>query len=493
MPHRLPASSRRAILSATIASLLLTACGGGSPGAGPSPAPTPTPTPTPTSSQCTLRDRQLWAEAQIREWYLFPETLPASINPAQYATLDDFIDALTATARAQNKDRFFTFATSIAEEDAFITQGETAAFGVQLRYDSANRELTVLDAYEFAPALTAGIDRGARITAIGPSEQQLTPVADLFASGGSLAVADAFGPSAAGVTRAIRFAPVGQSERTVTITKAVFNIPPVSPRFGVSFRADTSGTVGYVNLRTFISSARAPLREAFDRFRSAAVDRVIIDFRYNGGGLVTVAEEMGDLMGRNRLPSDVFSFTRFRASKSAENETRLFRPLSQSIAPTGLAFITTEDSASASELVINSMLPYTQGNIHLVGSNTSGKPVGQIAIDRPACDDRLRIVAFATDNANRQGDYFNGLAPDFAARGGRTCAAQDIPSLQMGEPGESMTMRAMDALRPGGSCQSFVAAADQRIQSTTVVERTRPALLRARRPSAAQHEIPGLF
>jgi hypothetical protein len=68
---------------------------------------------------CSLRERQDWAEAQLREWYLFPETLPANANPAAYTTLDDYIDALTANARAQNWDRFFTYRTSIAEENAY--------------------------------------------------------------------------------------------------------------------------------------------------------------------------------------------------------------------------------------------------------------------------------------------------------------------------------------------------------------------------------------
>ena len=60
-------------------------------------APTPSPSPAPTSG-CSLRERQDWAGAQLREWYLFPETLPATLNPASYSTVDDYIDALTATA-----------------------------------------------------------------------------------------------------------------------------------------------------------------------------------------------------------------------------------------------------------------------------------------------------------------------------------------------------------------------------------------------------------
>ncbi|RZM05784.1 MAG: peptidase S41, partial [Sphingomonas sp.] len=76
---------------------LLSACSGGGGGSGAATgvvaasAPTPTPTPTAAAVSCTLRDRQDWAAAQLREWYLFPETLPAALDPTPYATVDAYI------------------------------------------------------------------------------------------------------------------------------------------------------------------------------------------------------------------------------------------------------------------------------------------------------------------------------------------------------------------------------------------------------------------
>ena len=466
---------------------MLAGCGGGGSGGGGGPVATPSPTPTPpVTAQCTLRDRQLWAEAQIRENYLFPEDLPASLSPDGFGTVQAYIDALTATARAAGKDRFFTFVTSIAEENAFFSTGQTAAFGIRIEYDSASRRAFILDVFETGPAFAAGFDRSAELLAIGTAPDTLVPVSQLFAQGGSAAVSDALGPSQVGVTRTIRFALNG-TERTVTISRAEFNIPPVSGRYGVQvFDEPGIGKVGYVNLRSFISTAETPLRDAFARFRSEGAARIIIDYRYNGGGLVRIAEVTGDLLGQNRLGSDVFSFTTFRPSKSASNSTRLFRPTPESVAPTDLAFITTGASASASELVINAMLPFFPNRLTLVGANTSGKPVGQIAVDRAACDDRLRIVAFATQNASRQGDYYTGLAPYLPSRGGRTCAAADQYQVPIGR-GEASVAQAVNAVG-GGACTAIAAASDDiREQSLG-----RQPLL-ARTPSAAQREMPGTF
>ncbi len=472
-----------------IAALLLHGCGGG--GSSPAPpvavAPTPTPTPPPSAS-CSLRDRQLWAEAQIREHYLFPEDLPASLSPDGFATVQAYIDALTATARAAGKDENFTFITSIAEENAFLASGQTAAFGIRVEYDSSARRAQVVDVFETGPAFAAGFDRGAELLAIGTTPDSLASVASLFAQGGPAAVSSALGPSQAGITRTIRFSLNGQ-ERTVTIARAEFSAPPVSPRFGVqTYDQPGLGRVGYVNVRSFIAPTEAPLRAAFARFRTEGVTNIIIDFRYNGGGLVRTADLMGDLMGRDRLESDVFSFTTFRPSKSASNSTRLFRVVPESVAPTNLAFITTGVSASASELVPNSMLPYLQNRLTLVGANTAGKPVGQIGIDRAACDDRLRIVAFSNQNARRQGDYFDGLAPYLPSRGGRTCAARDDFAQQMGNPAEASTQRAIAALK-GESCTAIAGTADT-LRELSVPSR---AMLTAQNPTAAQREMPGLF
>ena len=479
----------RSVLTPVLAAALtLAGCGGGggsSGGGSITPAPTPAPSP-----QCTLRERQLWAEAQIREWYLFPEDLPASLSPDGFATVQAYIDALTATARAANKDRFFTYITSIADENAFFASGQTAAFGIRLEYDSAASRVFILDVFETGPAFAAGFDRSAELLAIGTSPETLVPVATLFAQGGSAAVSDALGPSRAGVTRTIRFTLAG-TERTVTITRAEFNIPPVSSRFGVQlFDEPGIGKVGYVNLRSFISTAETPLRSAFARFRTEGATRIIIDYRYNSGGLVRIAEVMGDLLGQNRRASDVFSFTTFRPSKASENETRLFRTAPEAVAPTDLAFITTESSASASELVANAMLPYFQNRLTLVGGNTAGKPVGQIAVDRAACDDRLRIVAFATQNASRQGDYFTGLAPYLPSRGGRTCAAADQYQVPIGRNEESVAI-AVAAVQ-GEACSTISAAISAaRAENSQPAPRRLPLL--AATPSAAQREMPGTF
>jgi C-terminal processing protease CtpA/Prc len=466
---------------------LLSACGGGGGSGSPSPdpiaSPGPAPSPSPTAT-CSLRARQDWVAAQLREWYLFPETLPANLDPTPFTSVESYLDALTATARAQRRDRFFTYITSIAEENAFFNSGSTAGFGVRLSYDTPGRRLFVAEAYEGAPALAAGIDRGTEIVAIGTTTANLRNVSDIFAAEGGQGVSNALGPSTPGTTRVLRVTDAAGT-RTVTVAKADFTITPVSSRYGARILEDGGKRVGYVNLRTFINTADPALREAFASFRAQNITEVIVDFRYNGGGLVSIANLTGDLLGGNRNPAEVFSATTFRPEKASNNSRRLFQPQPQSVASTKIAFIGTGATASASELVINSFVPYLRANAALVGSNTFGKPVGQIALDREQCDDRLRVVAFKTVNAAGQGEYFDGLASTVEA----SCQAGDDLGRQLGDPQEASTRSALDFLA-GRSCT--------RISSGIGTQAARPSQprldpLMPERPSVAQRELPGLF
>ena len=462
---------------------LLSGCGGG--GGGGQTASTGTTTTT-TGSSCSLRDRQDWVFAQLREWYLFPETLPASLDPTPYATVSDYIDALTATARAQHRDRFFTYLTSIAQENAFFQAGSSAGFGIRLSYDTVQRRVFVNEAFEGAPALAAGIDRGTEILAIGTSAADLRNVSDIIAAEGVDGITNALGPTTAGTTRLLRVTDTTNGVRDLNVTKADYTLTPVSSRYGARIINDGGRMVGYVNLRTFIDTADPALRNAFANFRAQGVTNVIVDLRYNGGGLISIAELFGDLLGGNRSTADVFDYMTFRPEKASNNSHHNFAPQAQSVSPLRLAFIGTTGTASASELVINGMLPFFRANEALVGTNTYGKPVGQIAVDRAACDDRFRIIAFATENGAHQGTYFDGLATKMDV----TCQAGDDIAHPMGDPLETSTRVALDFLA-GRSCTAIAGAPPP--GALGLPPQPPRTLLTPARPTAPQHEVPGLF
>ncbi|WP_298308972.1 S41 family peptidase [uncultured Erythrobacter sp.] len=477
----------RSALSATLA-LALAACGGGggssAPIAGPPPGATPAPTPPPTNSACSTANQIDFADDVLNDWYLFPDLLDNTVNAANFDTVQSFLDARVAPARAQSRDVGFTFATSIADENALINSGASAGFGVRLSFDQDNNRLFILEAFENAPGFQAGIDRGTEILSIGTDASNLQAVSDLLADGGPQAVVNALGPSDAGVTRVLRFVQDDGTVIETSVSKSDFSLDPVSDRYGALIIEDGGRNVGYLNLRTFIvSDAADQLRSAFQLFASNNVDELILDFRYNGGGLVSVAETLGDLMGRDQI-GNIFSQTVLREERSDNNTTRLFESEMNALQPEGLVLIGTRSTASASELVTNSMLSYVSPNrIALVGDDTSGKPVGQFAFDLDECDLRVRAVTFQTLNADDEGDYFTGLASVMP----NTCRAVDDFTSPLGDPSEASIATALDFLA-GRSCTPISGGPGQTAQSLN-----RRQILTPAQPNAAQYQIPGLF
>jgi hypothetical protein len=471
---------------------LLSSCGGGGGGSGgnpsppvsgPAPAPPSPPTPPPASA-CSLRDRQDWAFAQLNEWYLFPELLATGVNPDSFTTVQAYVDALVAPARAQGRDRFYTKLSSIAGDKEFLDTGATAGFGVRLATDTAARRVFIFEAYEGAPALAAGIDRGTEILAIGTSAANLVTVDSIIAAEGSAGVTAALGPNTAGTARVLRVRDTNGTIRDVTVAKADFALSPLSSRYGALILDDGGKKVGYLNLRSFIDPAEQPLRAAFAQFKAQGISEVIIDLRYNGGGTSAGADLVTNLLLGQRTPADIMNFRVHRPSKSNSNFTRFFTPQPQSIASMKIAFIGTGSTASASEAVMNSVIPYLGANTALIGSNTFGKPVGTAAFDRAQCDDRLAVLFFATQNANKQGDYFDGLASRFQS----TCSADDDILRPLGDPQEASIKVALDFLA-GRPCTPISAG----VTAQGAGKASTPQLLTSTAPSTAQSEIPGTF
>ena len=232
-----------------------------------------------------------------REWYLFRELLPVGVDADQYATAEELLDALTADARAQGMDRFFSYVTTRQADDAILQEGQFVGFGFRSHIEDGRLWLT--DVYEGGPAARRGpVARhgdhprrfGRRFRADGhPAEEDP-------------GLGEAFGPATEGVERGMRFVPPGGAAGEAVFTKAVVTIPPV-PAGGARILAlpsNPSVPVGYLSLRTFTTTAEAPLREAYADFRAQGVEYFIVDLRYNGGGLVRIAEIIGDLNGGSR-------------------------------------------------------------------------------------------------------------------------------------------------------------------------------------------------
>jgi C-terminal processing protease CtpA/Prc len=468
MPLPRLASALRTLVGSALL-VLLAGCGGGG-GGGQGDVLPPT--------ACTEGARKQFVLDVAREWYLFDDLLPASVNPADFPDAESLLDHLTATAREQGKDRYFSYLTTPAAENSLLGEGQFIGFGLRTRTDPVNRPM-ILEVFEGGPAADAGIRRGDEIVAVD-SGSGFVAVSELLADG-TTTISDVLGPAETGLRRGLRLLRDGGT-RDVSIVKRTVTIDPVPDSYGalVIPQAGTAG-VGYLNLRTYIATADTQLRTAFAQFRAQGIHDFIIDLRYNGGGLVSTAQLLNNLLGGGRATSDVQFELVHNSRKATSNVTYRFSPTTQSVQPVRIAFLTTGGTASASEINVNSMTPWVE--VAIVGADTLGKPVGQDAFDLSSCQDRLRLVTFKTVNADGNGDYYAGLAGSVPF----ACAADDTVAEPLGSASEGMVAAGLAWLNTG-ACQAPMALAMTREKAGGGAS----SYPLPRHPSAAQRWLPGV-
>ena len=168
--------------------------------------------------------------------------------------------------------------------------------------------------------------------------------------------------------------------------------------------------------------------------------------------MVDVAVHLGSLVAGSLTEGRVFATFQHNDKNSALNEDLRFMQASQPLNLSRLFVITTRASASASELLINSLRPHLP--VHVIGEATYGKPVGQYGF--PFCDKVLAPVAFSLVNSEGQGDFFDGIAP--------TCTAGDDVEHDLGDAAEASLAEALHLMRTGRCSAEATAQRLQRLR-----------------------------
>lgn len=422
----------------------LSACGGGS-GTGSVFPSTDTDTGT---GACSNDGQKQFVLDNLYAWYLWNDLLPANLSIADYSSPEQLVDQVTEQFGPQDTngaplDRFSSVGSAVADAQ-FFGEGQYEGFGFSWRL-LGNDDLRIVRVFSDSPADLGGLGRGQLILRINGRT-----IADITANEGVSAALN-------GSTIEFQMQRVDSSIFTVSITEGVVTIDPV-PQWRV-IDAGNGRNVGYIEFAQFISTANPVFETVFSEFRAAGVNDVIIDMRYNGGGLVSTANLMGDYLGGSVAQNLVFSSTEFNADRAAaNNSTEFFGLLGNSLSLSRLVVIASSGTASASELVTNGMIPHV--DVAIVGENTFGKPVGQIGLE--FCEKILRPTSFKIANADGDGDYFDGLPVD--------CPAIDDLSVAVGDDLDPRMVAAMTYLDTG-ACPVMAAPGGQfKVEANISVE-----------------------
>ncbi len=308
-----------------------------------------------------------------------------------------------------------------------------SAYDVGIRFGLYGSEtdyfIYVSAVYQNSPAETQGFARGDRITTINGVDYG----ANFTAESGALNAA------LAGNTIALKgYKADGITPFNIILTKKVFESSPI-----YKVKVITAGTkkVGYLSYARFSDSDNSvnALNSAFESFSNAGVTDLVIDLRFNGGGYVSTAEHLINLIapstatgvmfseyynatmqaGNAKLLSNQFFWdynnnrwvSYANVSYSVANNTAYFSKKGKLTGIQNVVFLVSSSTASSSELVINSLKPHM--NVKLVGRTTYGKPVGFFPITIEKKYD-VYYAMFETKNSAGQGGYYSGMTPDFS-------------------------------------------------------------------------------
>lgn len=248
-------------------------------------------------------------------------------------------------------------------------------------------------------------------------------------------------------------------EETITLTKREYVKNPVF----VSKVIETEGKkVGYIYYDSFTADFDKELNDAFGYFQSETVTDLVLDLRYNGGGSVRTATDLAAMI-TGQFAGELFMQEQWNADYQAyfestpELQERLLNKFNTTL-KTGeiinslnlskVYVLTTNRSASASELIINGLEPYI--DVVQIGETTTGKFQASVTLydsqnfgrstANTAHTYAIQPLVLKSVNSAGVSDYINGLAPDYAI-------SEDYRNLgQLGDSNEPFLSLALDVI-----------------------------------------------
>ncbi|QCX39027.1 peptidase S41 [Aureibaculum algae] len=223
-------------------------------------------------------------------------------------------------------------------------------------------------------------------------------------------------------------------EASLTLREVVENPIHYSSTFDIDGKK-----VGYLVYNGFKYTFHGEMNDVFGEFKSQNIQELVLDLRYNGGGSVLTCAYLSSMIYGDASTSDIFAKL-INNSKNSEddsyypffNTARIYDIEGNSTGDVAinrlstinkLYVIVSDDTASASEMVINGLRAYMgDANVVLIGTTTYGKNVGSFTIyDSPdfgtsginlAHTNAMQPITFKIFNKLDQSDYTAGFEPD---------------------------------------------------------------------------------
>ena len=412
------------ILTIYLLTTTIIACGGGGGGGSSDDSFDPTVssrgTLTYSPATCSDSDQLQFIYNVMHDVYLWAETSP-TVSISGYTSQSTLINDLRSSQDS------WSYVISQTDYNNYYA-GSNIGLGVKMSSDSNTNEIFITHVYPGSPADTAGIRRGYSLTSVNGYSASSIIANDEWD--------DAFGPSESGYVVDIDYIDNSNATGSASITKASYYADSVAAHTVLN-NSNNGNKIGYLAYLNFSGNYEDDLEDAFNDFVSNNVKELVIDLRYNGGGLTNGARYLGSqIAGASNAFSNMFTFIH-NTKYSSWNTNNLFPLPSYNLSIEKVVFLTTSSTASSSEILISGLDPYV--DTYIVGSATHGKPVGMYSFSY--CDNYIVPITFKNVNSEGHTDYFDGISAN--------CLISDDVTKQLGDSTEATLASAINYLENG--------------------------------------------
>lgn len=361
-------------------------------------------------------------QVMIKEhWYYWADSANI-VNPGDFpdSLVNEYLDKIIY----KEKDRF-SYLDNIKEHDDFIEKGEDVIYGFRYKFDEyLNMRISLV--IKNSPFDREGIKRGYILKEINDKNVKNLTYREWT---------DELGPNKAGHSAKFKLVDYDNNEIIAQIAKETVQENAI--QFSAIYNRDNK-KIGYFVFNSFIQPAFDELDNLFSEFKNQNVGKIIVDLRYNNGGLVSVSWYLGSLLAGIKADGEIFKVYEYNSYKSENNEAIFFQTVENSIITDSIVFITSRQSASSSEVLINSLKPFL--HVTLIGDTTYGKPFGMKTFRYKNMV--ASFITYRSLNANGDGNYYNGIPVDITTRDGL--------DKDFGDTNEACLKQALHYIETGG-------------------------------------------
>jgi len=343
----------------------------------------------------------------MNDVYYWYKDMPKNIDPAPINSVYDYFDTLLV-----DKDRWSWMMSGeeylASETGIYLTYGASYSQAIDYYDDYSVRVRYVFDN---SPMSDNGIKRGYELSHLNG-----TPVMDLI-------VAGTFNSTLNKTSNTFTFKDYNGVSKTFSTSAREVSTRSVLKTMIIT-SADFPGLpypVGYFHYFAFKAGMLSDIEDAMAQFKTAGIQELILDLRYNSGGDGTASQLLANYIAPPSAEGKIIARRTHNDKLSAYDDEpstmTIVKRVANSLNLSRLIVLASKGTASASEMIINGFNPIM--NVVQVGTTTYGKPNGMYVWFYPENEqdnpDYVFLpISFYSVNSVGYGGYENGLDPDYA-------------------------------------------------------------------------------